>query len=148
MGLMGDRDLIVGFVCEAGDALGPTAEALAREMSEGAVAIERGALHPAGRLQPTFVTALREIGIDTGELSPDPIDRTHLEDCEVVVALGLDPDDHALFEGLDVVAWDLEAAETGQLADVRAVRDEIAYRVRQLLRDRGVDVEGRLSQLG
>lgn len=140
--------LEVGFVDRRCNVLSPMAESLAVAMGGGAVAAESAGLEPAGRVMPSVLTALREVGLDTSELAPHEVDRAWLEGCDAVVAIGVDVTAGPLFEGLVTDSWDLESPEGGQLVDVRRARDEIAVRVRRLLKSHGIDVRGSLSELG
>lgn len=138
----------VGFVCERCHVLSPMAEALARQMGGEEVEADSAGLKPAGRLLPSAATALREAGLDTTELRPSEIDRAWLESCDAVVLIGVDPGADPVFDGLAAASWDLESPDTGQLGEVRDIRDEIGVRVRELLREHGIEPRGELSELG
>lgn len=133
--------LELGFVCQRCNVLSPMAEVLAREMGGDGVTVASAGLEPAGRILPSALTALREVGMDTTELVPTEVDRAWLEACDRVVLVGLEASDDPLFEGLDPIVWEIESPDSGQLGEVRRVRDELGVRVRQLLRDRGIEVD-------
>lgn len=133
--------LTVAFVDEHCNALSPIAAALADDLGGGEVEAECMGLDPEGRILPGAITALREAGIDTSELVSSPTSRARLEAADAVVAIGPVAREAVLSE-LEARAWDVESPEIGgQLAAFRETRDELGMRVRELLRELGVELE-------
>lgn len=132
--------LTVAFVDERCDALSPMAAALAGDLGGEEVEALSMGLDPGGRILPGTITALREAGIDTSELVPSPTSRARLETADAVVAIGPVAREAVLSE-LEARAWDVESPEGGQLAAFRETRDELGVRVRELLRELGVELE-------
>lgn len=134
-------NLELGFVCQRCNVLSPMAEVLARELGGPGVTVASAGLRPAGRILPSALTALREVGMDTTELVPTEVDRAWLEACDQVVLIGLEATDDPLFEALPTISWAIESPESGQLGEVRQARDDLGLRVRQLLQDHGIAVD-------
>jgi protein-tyrosine-phosphatase len=141
---MPEPELVVAFVDERCNALSPMAAALAEATSE-AVAASSAGTDPDGRILPGALTALREVGVDTTELVPAPVQRARLEAADQVVALGPALVDDALFDGLSPESWAIDNPEGGQLAAFRRARDELGVRVRELLREHGLELDDRPS---
>lgn len=133
--------LEVAFVCRRCNALSPMAARLARQAGGEAVHAWSAGTEPGGRILPGTLTALREVGIDTSDLIPVPARRGRLEEADIVVAIGLTPDDEPLLEGLDARVWALASPQGGQLIDFRETRDELGMRVRGLLREEGIELD-------
>lgn len=133
---MPEAGLSVVFVCQRCNALSPMAATLADGLGGASVQAGCMGIDPEGRILPGALTALREIGLPTDELVPSPVSRARLEASDVVVAVGLDPEEDAVFDGLEAEAWELETPG-GQLATFREARDELGLRVRALLRRHG-----------
>jgi protein-tyrosine-phosphatase len=138
---MAETGLDVAFVCQRCNALSPMAAALATDIGGEAVHASSAGVDPDGRILPGSITALREVGIDTSELVPSPAERAHLEAADRVVAIGPGVVDRALFDGLSPERWTIDSPEGGQLAAFRRARDELGLRVRELLREAGVEVD-------
>jgi protein-tyrosine-phosphatase len=133
-----EPELAVVFVDEECNALAPMAARLAADLGGSAVQATSAGTRPDGRILPSALTALREVGVDTTDLVPSPVSRAELEAADVVVAIGLG-DDTAVAE-IEARRWDV-AVPGGQLAAFREARDELALRVRELLREHGVELD-------
>jgi arsenate reductase len=101
---------------------------------------ERGASHearsagtrPAERVHPEVVEVMREAGIELGDAEPHRLERADAEWADVVVTMGCG-DECPYIPGKRYVDWELEDPAGKLLAEVRALRDEIARRVDALL---------------
>jgi|SRR5437764_7549343 len=87
---------------------------------------------PAEHVQPEVVEVMDELGVDLSERRPQPLTRELAEQADVVVAMGCG-DQCPYIPGKRYLDWDLPDPKGHALAEVRATRDEIASRVRELL---------------
>jgi arsenate reductase len=88
---------------------------------------------PAERVHPEVVEAMREIGIDLSDRTPQPLTRELAEQADVVVTMGCG-DACPYIPGKRYVDWDLADPAGRPLSEVRATREQIAARVQELLR--------------
>jgi arsenate reductase len=87
---------------------------------------------PAERVHPEVVHVMREVGIDLADRTPRRLttDLTALADVVVTMGCG---DECPYIPGKRYVDWELQDPSGLPVAQVRAVRDEIATRVEQLV---------------
>jgi arsenate reductase len=86
---------------------------------------------PAGHVHPEVVEVMRERGIDLSERVPRALDRSDVEWADVVVTMGCG-DACPYIPGKRYVDWELDDPAGKSLDEVRAVRDEIERRLRDL----------------
>ncbi|MGI8938410.1 MAG: arsenate reductase ArsC [Iamia sp.] len=97
-----------------------------------------GGSEPATEVNPAAVAAMAEAGIDISRAQPRRWSEQTAGSADVVVTMGCG-DTCPIAPGARHEDWDLDDP-AGQGADaVRAIRDEIGARVRDLLRSLGVD---------
>jgi protein-tyrosine-phosphatase len=89
---------------------------------------------PAGRVHPEVVAAMDELGIDVSDRVPQRLSHAQAAKADVVVTMGCG-DSCPYIPGKRYVDWDLPDPQGRALDEVRAIRDDIAERVRQLLSD-------------
>jgi arsenate reductase (thioredoxin) len=87
---------------------------------------------PAGAVHPEVLEVMRELGIDLADRRPQPLTRELAEQADVVVTMGCG-DACPYIPGKRYVDWDLTDPKGQPLETVRATRDEIARRVRELV---------------
>jgi arsenate reductase (thioredoxin) len=87
---------------------------------------------PAGAVHPEVVAAMRELGIDLADRRPRLLTRELAEQADVVVTMGCG-DACPFIPGKRYVDWELPDPKGQPLETVRATRDEIAQRVRDLV---------------
>jgi arsenate reductase len=87
---------------------------------------------PGGRVHPEVVTVMRELGIDLAERRRQPLTRELAERADVVVTMGCG-DACPYIPGKRYLDWDLPDPKGRPIEEVRAIRDEIALRVGELL---------------
>ena len=137
-----DRDPSVLFVCISNSGKSRMAEALAKSFR-----ITAGAqltVHSAGTRRGTAanaesVAALDEIGVPTPDAAPKPVDPDLLRTSDRVILLGTDVQ-LTLPEGAHgtLERWVTDEPSTrgiGGMERMRLVRDDIAARVRELVRE-------------
>ncbi|MDY6996174.1 MAG: arsenate reductase ArsC [Actinomycetota bacterium] len=98
-----------------------------------------GGSEPGHEINPAAIEAMAEVGIDiTGEF-PKPWTDEIVQAADVVVTMGCG-DACPIFPGKRYENWELADPAGQPVEAVRAVRDDIEQRVRQLLADLGVTV--------
>ena len=107
-----------------------------------AVAITRRA--PAAcpaRAHPEVIDALHELGIDATDHVPQKLNQELIDWADVVVATC--DDSCPYVPGKHYVNWQLPDPKNQPIERVRAIRDDIAARVTQLVRDLDAELSGR-----
>jgi arsenate reductase len=89
---------------------------------------------PADRVHPEVVEVMREIGIDLADREPKLLTRELAEQADVVVTMGCG-DECPYIPGRRYVDWDVEDPKGRPLDEVRATRDDIDRRVRELVEE-------------
>ncbi len=87
---------------------------------------------PDGRVHPEVVRAMRELGIDLSDGKPKRLTRDLADGADVVVTMGCG-DECPYIPGKRYVDWDLPDPKGLPLEQVRAIRDDIAQRVVDLV---------------
>jgi protein-tyrosine-phosphatase len=121
------------FVCRANAGRSQMSEALFKRAAQGAHrALSAGSeADPGGHVHPPVVEAMRELGIDLADRRPRRLSHELAEQADVVVTMGCG-DACPLIPGKRYVDWDLPDPRDRPLAEVRAIRDDIARRVEAL----------------
>jgi arsenate reductase len=86
---------------------------------------------PDGHVHPEVVEVMRELGIDLSDRRPQRLTRELAEQADVVVTMGCG-DACPFIPGKRYIDWDLPDPKGRPIDEVRATRDHIAARVRQL----------------
>jgi arsenate reductase len=134
------------FVCVGNSGRSVMAERLFRQAAGGSHQARSAGSAPAEKPEPAVLAALAEIGIDASDHVPAKLDDERIAWADVVVATC--DDACPVVPGKRYVSWRLRDPKGRPLAEVRAIRDEVAERVGALLRseddehDRG-DAEDR-----
>jgi arsenate reductase len=84
-----------------------------------------------GHVHPEVVEVMRELGIDLSDRRPQQLTRDLAEQADVVVTMGCG-DSCPFIPGKRYIDWDLPDPKGRPIDEVRATRDDIAARVRQL----------------
>jgi len=87
---------------------------------------------PADRVHPEVVEVMRELDIDLADRQPRKLTRELAEQADVVVTMGCG-DECPYVPGKRYVDWDLPDPKGRPLEEVRATRDDIERRVRDLV---------------
>jgi arsenate reductase len=87
---------------------------------------------PAGRVHPEVVDVMRELDIDLADRRPRLLTRELAEQADVVVTMGCG-DACPYIPGKRYVDWELTDPKGLPVDEVRAIRDDIAGRVQQLV---------------
>src|SRR5215213_9479010 len=110
------------------------------QMSQALFEREAGGRHsgssagttPGDRVHPEVVQAMSELGVDLSDRVPQRLDRGAAERADVVVTMGCG-DECPFIPGKRYLDWDLPDPTGLPVDEVRAIRDEIDRRVRELV---------------
>ena len=108
------------------------AAALLQRQGQGAVRVRSAGSAPAAEINPVVIQAMAEVGLDLTGQFPKPITDDAVRAADVVVTMGCG-DACPVYPGKRYVDWDLGDPSGKGLAEVRAIRDEIDRRVRDLV---------------
>ncbi|MBX5468338.1 MAG: arsenate reductase ArsC [Thermoleophilaceae bacterium] len=120
------------FVCLHNAGRSQMSQALFERAAGGAHEARSAGTAPAERVHPEVVEAMRELGIDLSGRRPRALTRELAEWADVVVTMGCG-DECPYIPGKLYLDWDLPDPRGRPLDEVRATRDEIERRVRELV---------------
>ena len=134
----------IAFVCVQNAGRSQMATAFAEAMvaeRDLDVEIVTGGTRPAEHVHEAVVDAMRGVGIDVSDRTPREITPGELADCDYAITMGCSAEDvcPATWGG-ESRDWDLDDPDGRPFDEVRAIRDEVERRVRDLLDE--VAVEG------
>lgn len=120
------------FVCLHNAGRSQMSRALFEQAADGRHLALSAGTTPAERVHPEVAEVMRELGIDLSDRRPQLLTRELAEQADVVVTMGCG-DACPYIPGKRYVDWDLADPKGRSAQEVRAIRDEIAQRVKQLL---------------
>jgi arsenate reductase (thioredoxin) len=122
------------FVCVHNAGRSQMAAGWLRHLAGDAVEVRSAGSAPAETINPAAVQAMREVGIDITDQTPQKLDPAMVEVSDVVVSMGCG-DACPFFPGKRYEDWELEDPAGKGVDAVRPIRDEIRARVERLLTD-------------
>lgn len=125
------------FVCVHNAGRSQMAAGLLKRLAGGSVEVRSAGSEPAGRINPTAVEAMAELGIDITAEAPKVLTDDAVVASDVVITMGCG-DACPYFPGKRYLDWELDDPAGRPLEEVRLVRDEIRRRVEALLAELGV----------
>lgn len=127
-----DRPVVL-YVCVHNAGRSQMAALLTAHLSGGAVSVRSAGSDPADRVNPLAVQAMAELGLDMSAEVPKLLSDDAVRAADAVITMGCG-DTCPFYPGKRYEDWELaDPAGAGSLDEVRAIRDEIAGRVRTLL---------------
>ena len=120
------------FVCVHNAGRSQMAAGLLDKLGAGRVSVRSAGSDPADAINPAAVEAMREVGVDLSRELPKPLAEEAVRAADVVITMGCG-DACPVYPGKRYEDWELEDPAGKELAEVRAIRDEIERRVRALL---------------
>lgn len=120
------------FVCVQNAGRSQLAGAILRQLAGDRVVVRTAGSAPAGDVRHSIAVALEEIGVPLGGEFPKPLTDEAVLAADVVVTMGCG-DACPLYPGRRYLDWDLEDPVGKSPERVRAIRDDIDARVRELL---------------
>jgi protein-tyrosine-phosphatase len=132
---MSTEHVTFGFVCvqNAGRSQMSTAFAERERDERGlsdSVDVLTGGTHPADEVHPEVVEAMRELGIDLSDRTPQEVSTEELNQCDVVVTMGCSTLE--LNADVEVRDWALDDPHGHPVERVREIRNDIEKRVSAL----------------
>jgi arsenate reductase len=121
------------FACVHNAGRSQMAEAFFNHLAdpERASAVSAGT-RPTGRVHPEVVSAMREVGLDLSSANPQLLTADLVRGAELLVTMGCG-DECPYVPGLRRDDWSLPDPKGQPAKRVRAIRDDIKQRVRDLL---------------
>jgi arsenate reductase len=126
------------FVCMHNAGRSQMSQALFERAADGRHTAASAGTRPAERVHPEVVEAMGELGIDLADRKPRALDRALAEQADVVVTMGCG-DECPYIPGKRYVDWELEDPAGRPVDEVRAIRDDIARRVGDLVAELDAD---------
>ncbi len=124
------------FVCHQNAGRSQMSEALFERVCGGTHRALSAGTTPATHVHPEVVTVMSELGIDLSGRVPRRLTPELAEQADVVVTMGCG-DQCPYIPGKRYIDWKLADPAGRPLAEVRAVRDEVARRVQALAEQLG-----------
>ena len=138
----------VVFVSLSGGGRGQIAAALTAVLSENTVAVHSAGTAAQGEIDPGVRAVIAELGIDPDDAFARPVTDEVLRAADVIVTMGHSVGVIDIPQETRHEDWRVGDPIGAPVAEIRRVRDDIEYRVRQLLTDLGVPAVGRHSAGG
>lgn len=120
------------FVCVHNAGRSQMAAALLQRLAGDKVVVRSAGSTPADEVNPAVADAMAEIGIDLSEAVPKILTTDAVEASDVVVTMGCG-DACPVFPGKRYLDWELEDPAGRSVDEVRAIREQIAERVKSLV---------------
>jgi arsenate reductase len=120
------------FVCLQNAGRSQMSQALFERVAEGRHGARSAGTTPADRIHPEVVEVMREIGIDLADRVPHGLTEADARWADVVVTMGCG-DECPYIPDRRYIDWDLPDPADRPADEVRATREEIDRRVRDLV---------------
>ena len=124
------------FACRQNAGRSQMAAAIARKLAPESVEILSAGTEPASEIHSEVVVALAEIGLEPFAPNPRVLESEDVKRSDWVVTMGCG-EACPVFPGKHYLDWEVGDPAGKTLEEVRAIRDDIEDRVRQLLADLG-----------
>jgi len=129
------------FVCVQNAGRSQIAAGLVNKLGAGRVHVRSAGSDPAERLNPNVVAAMAELDVDIAQEFPKPMTDEVVRAADAVITMGCG-DACPIYPGKRYEDWQVADPAELDLEGVRAVREEIAGRVRTLLAELLPEGEG------
>ncbi|MGW4771240.1 arsenate reductase ArsC [Nocardia sp. NPDC004278] len=125
------------FVCVHNAGRSQMAQGFLTHLAGRAIDVRSAGTAPADAINPLAVEAMAELGIDITGQTPKILTPDTVETSTVVITMGCG-DTCPYFPGVSYRDWKLDDPAGQDLDTVRAIRDQIEQRVRDLLSELGI----------
>ncbi|OBG67314.1 heat-shock protein HtpX [Mycobacterium sp. E1715] len=120
------------FVCVHNAGRSQMAAGLLSRLAQGRIEVRSAGTQPADEVNPAAVAAMAELGVDVTAARPKVLTGADVQTSDVVITMGCG-DTCPYFPGVSYRDWKVPDPAGQPLATVRAIRDDIAQRVRALI---------------
>ena len=120
------------FVCVHNAGRSQMAAGILTHLAGGRIEVRSGGTEPADQISPAAVEAMAELGIDIAAEVPKILTPDAVKASDVVITMGCG-DTCPYYPGVVYRDWQLADPAGQPLATVRAIREDIARRVRALI---------------
>jgi len=120
------------FVCVHNAGRSQMAAALLERAAGGKVRVRSAGTTPADEIHPNVRSVMSEIGIDLLDRKPARLTTEAVQEADVVITMGCG-DACPVFPGKRYEDWEVPDPAGRGVAEVRAIRDDIARRVETLV---------------
>ena len=121
------------FVCVHNSGRSQMAEAFLNSLANGRARAESAGTEPASGLNPMVVQAMAQLGFDLSGHATKLISQEAADQADRVITMGCSIDEACPATLVPTEDWGLADPEGKPLEEVRAIRDEIHDRVRNLV---------------
>ena len=121
------------FVCVQNSGRSQMAAGLLHQRAAGLVHVRSAGSQPAETISENVVKAMAELGVDLSEEFPKPLTDEVVRAADAVITMGCG-DACPIYPGKRYEDWEVDDPAEKSLDEVRAIRDAIELRVRELLR--------------
>jgi arsenate reductase (thioredoxin) len=125
------------FMCTHNAGRSQMAAALLAREGGDAVRVTSAGSEPASQVNPAVAAAMAEIGVDISREIPKQLADGQAEAADIVISMGCG-DACPVFPGKRYLTWELPDPAGLSIEQIRPVRDDIAARVRALLKELGI----------
>jgi arsenate reductase (thioredoxin) len=122
------------FVCRQNAGRSQMSQALFEQAVQGRHQALSAGTTPADHVHPEVIHVMNELGIDLSERAPTALTRELAEQADIVITMGCG-DQCPVIPGRQYLDWDLGDPAGQPIDTVRAIRDEIGIRVRELVEE-------------
>lgn len=122
----------VMFLCVHNAGRSQMAAALLEREAAGRITVISAGSAPGETLNPAVVSALLEVGIDISSNTPKKLTDQMARESDVIITMGCG-DACPVYPGKKYLDWELTDPAGKSLDDVRAIRDDIERRVKELV---------------
>ena len=121
------------FVCVENAGRSQMAEAFFKHLPSGFQPISAGT-KPAVRVNPIVIQAMKEVGIDIENNSPENISQQMIDEAEITVNMGcIDKESCPALFLKDVKDWQIQDPKGKSIGEVREIRDQIEQKVKEFI---------------
>jgi arsenate reductase (thioredoxin) len=120
------------FVCVHNAGRSQMAAALTHHVSDGWIAVRSAGSQPGAHIDPTVIEVMQELRIDVTHEFPKPLTDEVVRAADVVVTMGCG-DSCPVYPGKHYEDWEVPDPAGQTIEAVRAIRDDIARRVGELV---------------
>ena len=120
------------FVCLHNAGRSQMSQALFERAADGRHTAASAGTQPGERVHPQVVDTMGELDIDLADRLPQALTRALAEQADLIVTMGCG-DECPYIPGKRYLDWDLQDPAGLPLDEVRAIRDDIASRVNEIV---------------